>query len=122
MPLTYGDLKALNYKDAVDDTVVEDSDSNPDTLENRAMMERIILRNTSRHQALQINAAVGEDIWEKIDRIVIKDNVAEGQSVQINHANNLETTLKLLDFHTTMVAASGGGTSTTRRHDSFNTP
>ena len=56
----------------------------------------MILRNAARHQALQINAAVGEDIWRKIDRLVIEDNIAEDQAVQVNHGTELEVMMMFL--------------------------
>lgn len=60
-------------------------------------MERIILRNTTRHQAFQINAAFGKDIWKDMERLVIKDNIAENESFQLNHGTTLQAALILLD-------------------------
>ncbi|KAF2013027.1 hypothetical protein BU24DRAFT_435314 [Aaosphaeria arxii CBS 175.79] len=101
VPLTAADLKLLSDNDgrnadcAIDDsasedqTLVDDSETRKDP--TQPMIERIILRNIARHQAIQINAALGEDVWKDVDRLVVKDNVAEDQSVQINYGMTIAT-------------------------------
>ena len=54
---------------------------------------------------MQINAALGEDIWKDMNRLIIKDNVAGNQSVQVNHGTTLEATLLLLDRQDERIAA-----------------
>lgn len=122
VPLTLADLKSLNGEDdgedSADETLVEDSDSKSDsTPKNQAKTERIILRNSARHQALQINAALGEDIWKGIDRLVIKDNVVQDQAVQVNHGTTLEAALLLLDRQDERIAAARQRASRAQRHD-----
>jgi hypothetical protein len=101
VPLTRADLKALSKEsddeDSGEETLVDDSESPLIDLPDKT--ERIILRNTARHRAMQINAAIGKDIWKRINRLEIKDNVAEDQALQVNHGLSLEVALKLFDLH-----------------------
>jgi hypothetical protein len=120
--LTDADLDSLrdaaDDEDSSDETLVGDSDSDrPERGQKRASTERIILRNMAKDQALQINAAIGKDIWKEIDRIVIKDNVASNGAVQINHSNTLEVTLALLEATNDVRIA-----TTNRRRDSLLSP
>jgi hypothetical protein len=107
VPLTPADLRALSDEDdgndSSDETLIDDSESPIHDVPMK--MERIILRNTARHQAMQINAALGEDIWKEIDRLVIKDNVAEHQAVQVNHGTTIETFMFLTDYQDRKIAA-----------------
>ena len=111
VPLTPADLRALSDdddgNDSSDETLVDDSESPIHDVPMK--MERIILRNTARHQAMQINAALGEDIWREMDRLVIKKNVAEDQAVQVNHGTTIETFMLLAEHQDRRIAA---------RHDS----
>lgn len=98
IPLTRADLKSLTGEDSDDDSGSETFVDDPE-FPSRGIpvkTERIILRNSARHQALQINAALEEDIWKGISRLVIRDNVAEDQAVQVNHGMTLGVTKYLL--------------------------
>lgn len=108
--LTSADLRSLrnegDHDDNEDETLVNDSDSSTGSAtRKRASTSRTILRNMAKNQALQINAAVGEDIWKDIRRLVIKDNVAEDQAIQINHGTTLEVTLALIGRQGEIIAA-----------------
>jgi hypothetical protein len=87
--LTLADLKALDKEvngdgeDSGDETLVDDSETS--SREFPVKTERVITRNTARDQALQINAALEEDMWKDINRLKIQDNVAENQSCQVNY-------------------------------------
>lgn len=59
--------------------------------------ERIIMRNLAHHQAIQINAALGEDIWKELGRLEIADNIAEDQAIQVNYGMSLEAFAFLAD-------------------------
>lgn len=101
IPLTDAELDSLrdaaDGENSSDETLVGDADSDhSERGKKRALTERIILRNMAKDQALQINAAIGKDIWKGIDRIIIRENVASNGAVQINHSNTLEVTLALL--------------------------
>ncbi|KAI8930929.1 hypothetical protein NX059_011944 [Plenodomus lindquistii] len=97
IPLTPADLRSLrNEHDdqgSDDGTLVDDSET--PSPESVVKTERIIIRNVSRNQAIQINAAIGKDLWSSIDRLVVRDNVAEDDSMQFNHAMELDVALKL---------------------------
>ncbi|OAL01576.1 hypothetical protein IQ06DRAFT_125905 [Phaeosphaeriaceae sp. SRC1lsM3a] len=119
--LTPADMRSLrdavDGEDSGDETLVEDSGSERSEFSpKRVSTERIILRNMAKDQALQINAAIGEDIWKEIDRIAIEDNVASNDAVQINHSNTLEVTLALLKVTYEM------RTATNKRRDSVLSP
>jgi len=90
--LTLADERFLSNPDSGeesgDETLVDDSETLPHYASEKT--ERIILRNVALHQALQINAALGKDIWKDTNRIVTKDNRAEDQSVQLNYGTSLE--------------------------------
>lgn len=109
MLLTDSDLRALardvnDEDDSGDETLVDDNDVAEREMPSK--MERIILRNCARHQALQINAAVGEDIWKHMTTLVVKDNVAEDQAVQINYGATLDVTMQLIGVQTQRMAIS----------------
>ncbi|KAH7066423.1 hypothetical protein BKA63DRAFT_161409 [Paraphoma chrysanthemicola] len=101
VPLTKADLKALsreandNDEDSEDETLVDDTEGPVRHIP--AKTERIILRNAARHQAVQINAAIEEDIWAHIDRLVIKENTAEDQCLQVNYPTSLDITMLMLE-------------------------
>lgn len=67
------------------------------------------MRNIARHQAAQINAPVEIDMWENVDRLVIEDNVAEGQALQINYGTTFEITSKLMDRQGEILAVPPSG-------------
>ena len=109
VPLTTADLKALGGNEEVNsdsdnssETFVDDVDSSSDSgsdspvSDGIAKTERIVLQNTTRDQALQINCAIGEDMWKDIDRVVIKRNRAGDKSMQVNYAMSLEVVLAVL--------------------------
>jgi hypothetical protein len=110
VPLTSADLRSLRNEgdrdDSEDETVVNDSDSSTgSSTRKRVSTSRIILRNMAKQQALQINAAVGDDIWKNISRLEIKDNIAEDQAIQINHGNTLEVVMALIGRQGKIIAA-----------------
>ncbi|KAF1979582.1 hypothetical protein BU23DRAFT_100983 [Bimuria novae-zelandiae CBS 107.79] len=93
VPLSEADLRSLDNEnhdeDNISETLVDDdSITNLSTLSTKT--ERVIKGNSARHQALQINASLGEDVWKEIDRLEIKDNIAEDHSIQVNHGMTLE--------------------------------
>ena len=94
VPLTLAELKALNNEgkgdseESGDETLVDDSETSPQDFSVKT--ERIITRNIARNQALQINAALEEDLWKNVNRLKIHDNVAEDQSLQVNYAMTRE--------------------------------
>ena len=96
IPLTVEDLRSLNKSEDSDgsenDTLVDDSGLSPS---NRT--ERIVARNAVRNQAAQINAPVEIDIWKDVNRLVIEDNVAEGQGLQINYGTTFKIMSTLMD-------------------------
>jgi hypothetical protein len=99
VPITEKDLRSLSKEEgdesSEDETLVDDAETSPRDLPIRT--ERIILRNTARDQAAQVNAPIETDIWKDVDRLVIKDNVAEGQALQLNYGTTLAITSLLLD-------------------------
>lgn len=108
--LTPADMRSLrdavDGEDSGDETLVEDFGSErSESPPKRVSTERIILRNMAKDQALQINAAIGEDIWKEIDRIAIEDNVASNDAIQINHSNTLEVTLAMVKVRYEMTTA-----------------
>jgi hypothetical protein len=80
VPLSKADIAALND---------EETSSTADS-KAAAISERIIVGNSTQDQAFQINGAAGEDIWQDISRIEIRNNIATGSSFQINHATTFE--------------------------------
>ncbi|KAH9878151.1 hypothetical protein J1614_003368 [Plenodomus biglobosus] len=119
IPLTRADLKSLTGEDGGDDsgseTLVDDGEFPSRGIPVKT--ERIILRNSARHQALQINAALEEDIWKDISRLVIRDNVAEDQAVQVNHGMTLGVTRYLLAEQSRRITESSK-IPERKRHDS----
>jgi hypothetical protein len=109
VPLTLADLKALNNEahgeseDSGDETLVDDTEAAPRDLPIKT--ERIITRNTARNQALQINAAVIEDLWKDVNHLRIHDNVAEDESMQVNYAMTREAFSVVLEQRNKVVAA-----------------
>jgi len=101
MPLTLAELKALDKEingdgeDSGDETLVDDSETSPRELPVKT--ERIITRNTARNQALQVNAALEQDMWKDINRLKIQDNVAEDQSCQVNYPISRDIFSMMLD-------------------------
>jgi hypothetical protein len=121
VPLTRADLEALrrgsndDSDDSEDDTLVGD-DENP-VRNIPAKIERIILRNAARHQAVQINAAIEKDIWSHVDTLVIKDNVAEDQALQLNYGQTLDVAMLLLEVQSKRMGVSVSQRER-KRHDS----
>lgn len=103
--MTVEEMHSLIVKDGSDSSSDSSSDETLiDGAEARSRKlpvetERIIQQNTARHQAAQVNAPVDIDLWKDVNRLVISDNVAEGQSLQLNYANTWEVTSKFLDHH-----------------------
>ena len=93
VPLSPADLQSLgdgsHDDDSASETFVDDDmDADPKIVSEKTV--RIIMRNLAHHQAIQINAALGEDTWKDINRLEIADNVAEDQAIQVNYAMSLE--------------------------------
>lgn len=104
--------------DSSEETLVDDSDLTPHDIPIKT--ERLVLRNVTREQSCQINGPVGEDIWSKIDRLVIKDNTVEGQSVQINYPTTMEVFKLSLQAQAAAVERADKPASARRkRHDSM---
>jgi hypothetical protein len=119
VPLTKADLRALSREtdgdDSEDETLVDDTEAASRDVPVKT--ERIILRNATRHQAVQINAAIEKDIWQGISRLVIRDNVAEDQSLQVNHGTTLDVTMLLLELQGKRMGANQPRLEK-KRHDS----
>jgi hypothetical protein len=127
VPLTSADWRSL--RDAADDqnsddeTLFDDSDSSTSSeTKKRASMERIVLSNMAKNQAIQINAPIGKDIWRNIDRIVIKNNIAENDAVQINYVNTLEDTMALMTLRSKLNIAEKQNKLLHTRRDSVTGP
>ncbi|KAF1922177.1 uncharacterized protein M421DRAFT_132562 [Didymella exigua CBS 183.55] len=127
VPLTPADWSSL--RDAADDQnrdneiIVDDSDSSTGSeTKKRASIERIILSNMAKNQAIQINAPLGKDIWKNVDRIVIKNNIAEHDAVQINYNNTLEDTMALMTLRSKLNIAVQQNKSSHIRFDSVMSP
>jgi hypothetical protein len=125
--LTSADWRSL--RDAADDqnsddeTLVDDSDSSTGSeTKRRASIERIVLNNMARDQAIQINAPLGKDIWKNVDRTVIKNNTAENDAVQINYINTLEDTMALMTHRSELKIAEQQHKSSHTRRDSVLSP
>lgn len=112
--LTPEDMLALSKEE-------ESADSEPETLVDDTgtpscnfpvKTERIIRQNIAKEQALQFNAAVETDIWKDVSRIVITDNVAEGQALQINYGTTLAVATKWVEKQDQIIT-----TSRRKRHD-----
>ncbi|KAL1800890.1 hypothetical protein ACET3X_001232 [Alternaria dauci] len=110
VPLTLADLKALNKngdgdgEDSGDETLVDESETRR-RQEVAVKSERTIINNTSRNQALQINAALQEDIWKDVGRLRIQDNLAEDQSLQVNYAISKDMLAMFLARQDRIIAA-----------------
>lgn len=72
----------------------------PTTLPSKsnAIVERIVEYNSSDDQAVQINAAIGEDMSKHIQRMEIRQNDAKGNSFQSNHPMSLEVLMALVSL------------------------
>jgi hypothetical protein len=85
-------------------------------------VERIILSNMAKNQAIQINAPIGKDIWKNVDRIVIKNNIAENDAVQINYLSTLEDTMALMKLRSKLNIAEQQSKLSYTRRDSVRGP
>ncbi|TGO69373.1 hypothetical protein BELL_0777g00010 [Botrytis elliptica] len=57
---------------------------------------RVVLKNVSRDQALQINGPIGEKGWREVSQLEIRDNEAAGNGLQVNHAISEDMFIQLL--------------------------
>ncbi|TGO26626.1 hypothetical protein BPAE_0056g00480 [Botrytis paeoniae] len=57
---------------------------------------RIVLKNVTRDQALQINGPIGEKGWREVSQLEIRDNEAAGNGLQVNHAISEDMFIQLL--------------------------
>jgi hypothetical protein len=76
----------------------------------------------AKNQAIQINAPLGKDIWKSVNRIVIKNNVAEHDAIQINYTNSLEDTMALMTLRSNLNIAAQQNKSSRKRRDSVMSP
>lgn len=127
VPLSRADWRSL--RDAADDqnsddeTLVDDSDSSMSfESKMRTSTERIVLSNMAKDQAIQLNGPLGKDIWKDVDRVVIKNNIAEHDAVQINYINTLEDTMALMTLRNELKIAAQEGKSSHTRRDSVMSP
>lgn len=95
--MTQAELKSLanegsNGECSEDETLVDDSEAMPPS-----RTERIIESNAARHQSVQINGPVEKDLWESLSRLVVKENVSEDQSLQVNYATPGKVFMTLLN-------------------------
>ncbi|KAL1643789.1 hypothetical protein SLS61_009104 [Didymella pomorum] len=101
VPMTVEEMNSLIIEEgnesSGDETLVDDAELRSRKLSVKT--EKIIQQNTARHQAAQINAPTEIDLWKDVSRVVVTDNVAEGQALQINYASTWEITSKFLDHH-----------------------
>jgi hypothetical protein len=56
----------------------------------------IVLNNTTKEQALQINGPIGEKGWREVSRLEIRNKEAVGRGIQVNHATSLDVFKRLL--------------------------
>lgn len=69
--------------------VLTGSESNK---EATPLKERIIRKNKASGSAFQINTPIGMiDLWEGRDRVVVEDNEAKDDCVQVNYWNTTES-------------------------------
>ncbi|TGO10022.1 hypothetical protein BTUL_0147g00260 [Botrytis tulipae] len=57
---------------------------------------RVVLKNVTRDQALQINGPIGEKGWREVSQLEIRDNEAAGNGLQVNHAISEDLFIQLL--------------------------
>jgi hypothetical protein len=76
------------------------------------------MRNIAKPQSIQVNAAIGEDICKHITRMVIKDNIAENEAIQINHGNTPEAMLLFFDQQDKRIAEARQRAAKYQRRDS----
>lgn len=57
---------------------------------------RIVLDNTTKDQALQINGPIGEKGWWEVSHLEIKNNVATNRSIMVNHSISFDVLNALL--------------------------
>jgi pyruvate/2-oxoglutarate dehydrogenase complex dihydrolipoamide acyltransferase (E2) component len=76
----------------------------------------------AKNQAIQINAPLAKDIWKNVNRIVIKNNVAEHDAIQINYTNPLENMMELMTLRNNFKIAAQQNKSSRKRRDSVMSP
>ncbi|KAF5876587.1 uncharacterized protein Bfra_002992 [Botrytis fragariae] len=62
----------------------------------RKVFSRVVLKNVTRDQALQINGSIGEKGWREVSQLEIRDNEATGNGLQVNHAISEDMFFQLL--------------------------
>lgn len=106
VPLTPDDLRQLSRED-------DESDSSDETLVDAAefprrcvsgFTKRVTLNNVAESRSFQVNAPIGEDIYKDVDCVIIKNNKAGSQAMQINYALDYELALRMLDIQGKMAA------------------
>ncbi|KAL5118718.1 hypothetical protein ACEQ8H_003395 [Pleosporales sp. CAS-2024a] len=103
IPLTAADLECLGHAGSdggsEDGTLVGDGDWLMGSPTRTSMeLERINERNIVKGQAIQINSFINQDTSTHIKRLVINDNIAQDQGIQINHGTTLEVAAFFLEI------------------------
>jgi hypothetical protein len=62
---------------------------------------RIVVDNVTEEQALQINGPVGEKGWWEASHVMIRNNQASGNSIQVNHGMSMDVFEQLLKARAT---------------------
>ncbi|KAH7357567.1 hypothetical protein BKA66DRAFT_538414 [Pyrenochaeta sp. MPI-SDFR-AT-0127] len=97
VPLSDGDIAQLSnnpYCLTMDSsTAIQPLLNNPTS--------RITINNFTEQQALQMNGPVGEKGWREVSHLEIRNNKANGRSIQINHgiSEDVLTNCYLLELH-----------------------
>ncbi|KAE8847419.1 hypothetical protein CFE70_006098 [Pyrenophora teres f. teres 0-1] len=107
VPLTPADLASLNDDENSDSSGDETLVGDPKICSREIPLktERIIRRNEARNKAVQVNAALGKDLWKNLHRLVIEDNVVDSQGIQVNYAITPEMLMMMFDQQNVLVAA-----------------
>ncbi|PYI29292.1 hypothetical protein BP00DRAFT_417322 [Aspergillus indologenus CBS 114.80] len=84
-----GDGRGLRIAALVDDSGKKEAEAGAErateSTDVYGKKERVIENNLTQMQALQINGPVGEDRWQSLSRLVIRENRASAFSTQVNY-------------------------------------
>ncbi|KAI9687296.1 MAG: hypothetical protein M1822_002339 [Bathelium mastoideum] len=67
----------------------------PPLTKPKAIKKRVVGNNVAKISSTQVNCPIGHDLWEDMDHIEIRDNIAEETSKQFNYPMSLEVFLNL---------------------------
>ncbi|KAI9662412.1 MAG: hypothetical protein M1821_008579 [Bathelium mastoideum] len=67
----------------------------PSPTKPKAIKKRVVGNNVARMNSTQVNSPIERDLWEDMDHIEIRDNIAEQTSKQFNYPMSMEVFLKL---------------------------